>query len=101
MRANNNARLGVPWLVCLRVCPSVCLLQPWVLQNGWTDWSVVCGINSAGPREHYWKSLLHQNAYPVARKKKQAENNNLNKLTINMNSPHMQHEKVEIKQNNL
>ena len=48
---------------------------------------------------YYWKSLLHQNAYPVA--KKQAENNNLNKLTINMNSPHMQHEKVEIKQNNL
>jgi len=47
-----------------------------------------------------WKSLLHQNAYPVA-KKKQTENNNLNKLTINMNSPHMQHEKVEIKQNNL
>ena len=33
--------------------------------------------------------------------KKQAENNNLNKLTINMNSPHMQHEKVEIKQNNI
>ena len=55
MRANNNARLGVPWLVCLRVCPSVCLLQPWVLQNGWTDWSVVCGINSAGPREHCFR----------------------------------------------
>jgi len=32
--------------------------------------------------------------------KKQAKNNNLNKLTINMNSPHMQHEKVEIRQNN-
>jgi len=35
------------------------------------------------------------------KERKQAENNNLNKLTINMNSPHIQHEKVEIKQNNL